>query len=156
MSPLIQDPKEVPAKLSRRSGGGQVVVTSTEAAEVSRREQIRVEVDLETRSARILIERHKPDSYAMHCGVPMIPTSAFYKAELYCMECGAKLGLFSPWAATSGPATTKHHRAFEKVGREWDKHVGPFILPDSREAMNPDSAVANQRARAWLLERQSV
>lgn len=150
MSPLVQGPKEVPAKLRKRGSG--FVVTSEAGVSVDIREQIRVEVNLDERSARLLIERKKPDSYATHCGVPMIPTSAFFQAELYCMECGAKIGLFSPWAR-SQPATAELHRAFEKVAREWDEHVGPFILADRRDARNDKSREANEKARAWLEER---
>lgn len=107
--------------------------------------------------------------FAMHCGTPMIPTMHVPKAELYCLECGASVGLFSPMSAH---ATDELREQYNLIKAEWDEHVGGRLLvPRSRRRdcaicerdggfdhpthATDEEKAADAEARAWLKARMA-
>lgn len=111
----------------------------------------------------------RPTKYAVHCGVPLIPTMVFRKAEFYCLECGAALGMFSPMTSK---ATPELHAKYDELKAEWDEHASgvvpnhefwrsdcPRCSGDGEPHplhMTDEEREADRRGREWLRERAGV
>lgn len=67
----------------------------------------------------------KPKSFAIHCGVPCIPTMHEPHCELYCLECGGSFGMFGTASASTTPELQKK---WEEVQQEWNENVGGKLL----------------------------
>lgn len=110
--------------------------------------------------------------YCHGCKMPLIPTMAFYKAEIYCLGCGGTWGMFE---AFSAPATPALHKQYAALKAEWDEHVaGKLLIPRSYkrdcekcgmgtggklephpEHATPDEVEADRIARQWLEDRRT-
>jgi hypothetical protein len=75
------------------------------------------------------------------CGAPLIPTMTFPGAEFYCLECGRKLGMFSPDGVDETP---ERMARYEALKAEWDEHAeGKLLIPRSWKDGCPNCQLGN-------------
>jgi hypothetical protein len=101
----------------------------------------------------------------------MISTMVFPKAELYCLLCGGKAGMFDAFTVGNTPELWAR---YEELRAEWDEHAAGKLLGrfwrrdctrcenrNSRNEYHEDHATDEEReahtaAVAWLEQRRGV
>lgn len=93
--------------------------------------------------------RPRPIACCPRCSepTPLIGTIAFYRAEFYCLDCGARVGFLSPRVGEPTPELQAKLAAYEA---EWEEHAGAKLYPEGHEPDDEDKLAAHRAALDWL------